>query len=66
MFFPSPDQGINTVLGYHTANGGMTPTISAKQYNPVVDNNDICPVQTTVSHKIIAHILIHGNNDILL
>ena len=66
LFFPSPDQGATTVLGYHTASGGMTPTISGQQYNPVVDNNDLCPVQTTVSHKIIVHILIHDHNDILL
>ena len=53
---PSPGQGTTQILGYHTADGGMTPTVSQQQYNPTVDNNNntiICPAQTTVSHRII-------------
>ena len=51
-FLPLTDQGATTVLGYHTANGGMTPTASNRQFNPVRDNNNIivdtCPTQATV------------------
>ena len=48
------DQGATTVLGYHTANGGMTPTASVQQYNPVRDNNtnDRCPIDATVSYSL--------------
>uniref|UniRef100_A0A1X7UY64 DOMON domain-containing protein n=1 Tax=Amphimedon queenslandica TaxID=400682 RepID=A0A1X7UY64_AMPQE len=51
------DQGVTTVLGYHSANGGMTPAISEQQYNPVVDNNanNRCPDQATAvgSHNLL-------------
>ena len=52
---PLTDQGATTVLGYHTANGGMTPTASDQQYNPVRDNNtdDRCPIDATVSYSLI-------------
>ena len=38
-------------LGYHTANGGMTPSASAQMFNPVRDNNTegACPISATVS-----------------
>ena len=51
-FLPLTDQGAITALGYHTANGGMTPTASNRQFNPVRDNNtnERCPTQATVSH----------------
>ena len=47
------DQGTTTVLGYHTFNGGMTPTSTPQQYNPVIDmnNGDRCPIQATVSYN---------------
>ncbi|XP_019851674.1 PREDICTED: uncharacterized protein LOC100636115 isoform X10 [Amphimedon queenslandica] len=51
------DQGVTTVLGYHTENGGMTPAISEQQFNPVVDNNanERCPSQATAvgSHNLL-------------
>ena len=55
LFFT--DQGATTVLGYHTANGGMTPTASDQQYNPVRDNNnnERCPTQATVRKTICDH-----------
>ena len=48
------DQGATTVLGYHTISGGMTPTVSDQQYNPVRDNNtnDRCPIDATVSYSL--------------
>lgn len=36
------DQGSATNLGYHTINGGMTPTVSMEQVNPVRDMGG-CP-----------------------
>ena len=50
IHYLSPDQGATTVLGYHTMNGGMTPSISAEQYNPVRDRNTGgCPPAPPVS-----------------